>query len=451
MTDLIQQALATATDTKAIVVGVDVLDQTGPLFVQCFPGKRGIVVADGNTWEVAGEAVTASLKDAGVELEEPYIFPGTPTLYAGYENVETLREYLRPLDAVVCSIASGTLNDIAKLASGELGRPYMNVCTAASMDGYAAFGSSITKDGFKITRNCPAPTALLADQRVMAGAPKRLTATGFGDLIEKVPAGADWIIADELGVEPIDDYVWSLVQGPLRDALSDPEGLAAGDPDAIKGLADGLIMSGLAMQAHQSSRPASGAGHNYSHQWEMEGHGLDWEPPLSHGFKVGLGTVCISALYERVLLRDFSDVDTDALVANWPTPEQDEARVRALQPVPAICEAAVAQSKAKYVPKDEAAARIELIKQKWPEIKERIGGQLLPASEIRDKIKAVGGIYHPAQIDIDWDRLKRTYYQAQTIRSRYTVLDMLQELRLLDTIIDEVFGPDGYWASNQTP
>ena len=34
---------------------------------------------------------------------------------------------------------------------------------------------------------------------------------------------------------------------------------------------------------------ASGAGHNFSHQWEMEGHGLDWEPPLSHGNKVGVG------------------------------------------------------------------------------------------------------------------------------------------------------------------
>jgi glycerol-1-phosphate dehydrogenase [NAD(P)+] len=447
--DLIEVALGTATDTKAIVSGIDVLDQTGRVFTECFPGQRAILVADENTWAAAGEPAKASLQATGIEMDEPYVFPGKPTLYAGYENVENLREHLRRTDAIACSIASGTLNDIAKLASGELGRPYMNVCTAASMDGYAAFGASITRDGFKITRNCPAPAGLVADLRVMARAPKRLTATGFGDLIEKVPAGADWIIADELGVEPIDDYVWGLVQGSLRDALSDPAGLAAGNPDSIKGLAEGLIMSGLAMQAHQSSRPASGAGHNFSHQWEMEGHGLDWEPPLSHGFKVGLGTVSISALYDRVLLRDLSTIDTDAVAGNWLTPEQNEQRVRALHEIPALADAAVAQSMAKYVPIEEAAGRVELIKTKWPRIKERISPQLLPATEIRDAIKTVGGIYHPSQIDISWEHLKETYFLAETIRSRYTVLDMLREVGLLAEIIDEVFGPEGYWAQNR--
>ena len=286
-TSLIQTALKSATDTKDIVFGHGVLDQMGPMFARLFPGKEVLVVADENTFAAAGEGVVQSLKDAGVPFaQEPYVFPGTPTLYAGYENVEILREYIRPLEnAIVCSIASGTLNDIAKLASGELGRPYMNVCTAPSVDGYAAFGASISKDGFKITRNCPAPVGLVADTEVIAAAPRRLLFTGYGDLIEKIPAGADWIVADELGIEPIDPYVWSLVQGPLRASLDNPAAIGNGDEEAITGLAEGNIMSGLAMQAAQSSRPASGAGHQFSHTWEMEGHGLDWEPPLSHGMK----------------------------------------------------------------------------------------------------------------------------------------------------------------------
>ena len=174
-TSLIQTALKSATDTKDIVFGHGVLDQTGPMFARLFPGKEVLVVADENTFAAAGEGVVQSLKDARVPFaQEPYVFPGTPTLYAGYENVEILREYIRPLEnAIVCSIASGTLNDIAKLASGELGRPYMNVCTAPSVDGYAAFGASISKDGFKITRNCPAPVGLVADTEVIAAAPRR--------------------------------------------------------------------------------------------------------------------------------------------------------------------------------------------------------------------------------------------------------------------------------------
>lgn len=448
--DLIQKALETATDTKAIVAGDGVVAETGAVFAAQFPGKKAVLVADENTWAAAGEAVEQSLEGAGVAVEGRYVFPGTPTLYAGYENVTRLREYLETVDAVACSVASGTLNDLTKLASGELGRPYMNVCTAASMDGYAAFGASITRDGFKITRNCPAPTALVADLRVMAAAPPRLTATGYGDLIEKIPGGADWLVADELGIEAVDQYVWGLVQDTLRGALADPKGCAAGDPAAISGLAEGLLMSGLAMQAHQSSRPASGAGHNFSHQWEMEGHGLDWEPPLSHGNKVGVGTVAACALYEKVLALDIDSVDVDAAVAAWPDPAANDARVEALQSIDAIREAALAQSRAKYVQPENIRGRVELIKEHWPRIIERITPQLVTASEAAQMLKDAGGPYHPSMLDIDQEKLKLTYFQAQTIRSRYTMFDTLQELGIFADVVESLFAPGGYWHDHPT-
>ena len=447
--ELIQQALKTATDTKDIVFGRDVLKETGAVFARNFPGKKVIVVADGNTFAAAGEAVVESLKSAGVEFaEEPYVFPGTPTLYAGYDNVEILREHIRPFeDAVVCSIASGTLNDLAKLASGELGRPYMNVCTAPSVDGYAAFGASIAKDGFKITRDCPAPVALVADLDVIAASPQRLIATGYGDLIEKIPAGADWMLADELGIEPIDDYVWSLVQGPLADALKDPEKIGAGDPEAITGLAEGNIMSGLAMQAAQSSRPASGAGHQFSHVWEMEGHGLDWEPPLSHGMKVGVGTVASCAMWEEALKLDIAAVDTEAVVAAAKTDEQVEAEVRSLL-IPKIAEESVKHSVGKNLRGDERRARIEAIKAAWPRIVERVRPQLISADEAAARLKAVGAPYHPEMIEIDMDRFRQTHVKAQMIRPRYTIFDALNDLGLLDTVIENLFSSDGYWGKH---
>lgn len=451
MSELIDKALENATDTKAIVTGRGVVSQTGEVFTRVFGDARAIIVADENTWAVAGEQVKASLDAAGVQLEEPYIFPGTPTLYAGYQNVTVAREALEKVDAVAVAIASGTLNDIVKLASGELGRLYMNVCTAASMDGYAAFGASITRDGFKITRNCPAPTALVADYDIMAAAPARLTATGLGDLIEKVPGGADWLVADELGMESLDDYVWDLVQTPLRDALSNPEGLAAGDPDAIVGLADELLLSGLAMQAHQSSRPASGAGHNFSHQWEMEGHGLDWEPPLSHGQKVGLGTVASCAVYDILDSLDVAGVDPQARAAEWLTPEQNDQRIIDLQPIPAIQEAALGQSRAKYIPAEQVAERVQLIKDHWDAILARVKPQVMSAAEVADILKRVGGPYHVAQIDISLEKLKLTYYQSQTIRARYTIMDALFELGLLDEVVEKLFAADGYWTNAPVP
>lgn len=450
---LIETALKTADETREIAFGRNVVEKTGEIFASCFPGKKVIVVADGNTYGACGDAVVKSLTDAGVEAAaEPYIFPGTPTLYAGYDNVEILREHVRPLgdDTVICSIASGTLNDLAKLASGELGREYMNVCTAASVDGYASFGASIAKDGFKITRDCPAPAALVADFEVMAHAPQRLTATGYGDLIEKIPAGADWILADELGVEAIDDYVWSLVQGPLRDTLSDPAAIAAGDVDAVAKLAEGNIMSGLAMQAAKSSRPASGAGHQFSHTWEMEGHGLDWEPPLSHGFKVGVGTVASCAIWEEVLKLDLTNLDIDRIIAETPTAAEVEKFVRGMQ-TERIVEDAVKHTLNKHLEGDELRARLEKIQEAWPRIVERCEKQLASAQEVMDMLRTAAAPYHPELIKIDWDRFRETHYKAQQIRSRYTVLDLLTDINMLDDIVEKLFSDEGFWGKHRHP
>ncbi|MFT3943733.1 MAG: sn-glycerol-1-phosphate dehydrogenase [Ancrocorticia sp.] len=450
--ELIEKALSTATVTKAIAFGDDVLAASGPMFVEQFPGAKVLLVADENTLAAAGEPVVASLKAAGVEFaDDPYIFPGKPTLYGGYENVEILREYLRPFDNVaVCSIGAGTLNDIAKLASGELNIPYMNVCTAASVDGYASFGASIAKDGFKITRSCPAPVGLVADMAVLLKAPQRLTATGYGDLIEKIPAGADWMLADALEQEAIDPYTWGLVQGPLRDSLSDPAGLANDDYDAMAKVMEGQVMSGLAMQALSSSRPASGAGHQFSHVWEMEGHGLDWEPPLSHGFKVGIGTVASCAMWEIFLKKSVEDFDIEKALAAVKSAEQVENEVRTAL-APRMQEEAVKHSLKKRTEGDELVARIELLKKVWPELREKCEAQLITAQDAMDRLKAVGAPYHPELIKIDWDRFRETHFKAQMIRDRYTVLDILTDLGILDEVVEELFSPEGFWGQHRHP
>lgn len=74
-------------------------------------------------------------------------------------------------------------------------------------------------------------------------------------------------------------------------------------------------MSGLAMQAMKSSRLASGAGHQFFHVWEMECPGLDWQSPLSHGFKVRVGTVASCTMWQLALTMDFADLDNDRIVA----------------------------------------------------------------------------------------------------------------------------------------
>ncbi len=209
-------------------------------------------------------------------------------LYADLENVLLLKNFLQEHAGIPVVVGSGTLNDLTKLASFRCNRPYMIVATAASMDGYTSYGAAITIDGFKQNSPCPAPHAVLADLEVIAKAPYRLTASGYGDLFGKITAGADWLIGNELGIDLIDDHAWSLVQESLHEVIDKSDKLREGDISSIGSLIEGLILCGLSMQAIQSSRPASGSEHQFSHYWEMNetAHGV-----VSHGFKVSLGSV----------------------------------------------------------------------------------------------------------------------------------------------------------------
>jgi glycerol-1-phosphate dehydrogenase [NAD(P)+] len=443
--ELVNGALRDATDTRTVRIGEGALGSVAEVFEENFGDAKAIVVTDENMWAAAGEEVQKNLEAAGRETVEPYVFPGKPTLYAKYENIEILRDALREHDAIPVAVASGSLNDIVKRAAHELERPYMNVSTAASMDGYTAFGASIEKDGAKQTLECPAPRAVVGDVGVLLNAPARMTASGYADLLGKVTSGADWLVADALGVEPIDETGWTLVQDHLRGWIGKPAELRDGDAEAMDGLIEGLIMSGLAMQAYQSSRTASGAEHQFSHLWEGEGLGRNDDPPLSHGFKVGVGSIAIAALYERILERDLANLDVEAIKRDWPTPEEVEQRVRAAHNPP-LEDPAVKQSLAKYVDADALGERLELLGRLWPDLREKLREQLMPADELRGMLRAAGCPTSPEEIGLSIEDFKATYRRAQMIRSRYTVLDVANEAGILDECVDELFASGGFFA-----
>lgn len=447
MSELIERALRQASHTKIALVGPGVIAQTASAFRQLFGDSAALVIGDERTMQVAGNQVIDVLTAAGIEVGEPYVFPADPELYAKYENCEVLRDALAERPGIPIAVGAGTLNDIVKRAAWELERPYAQVSTAASMDGYTAFGGSIAFQGFKNTMECVAPALSISDTDVIAAAPLAMTASGYGDLLGKVPAGADWMIADALGVEAIDTFSWDLVQQPLMASLAAPEALAAGDKAASDALSEGLIMSGLAMQAHKSSRPASGAEHQFSHVWEMEGHGVDMQPRrLSHGFKVSVGSVAVCALYEAFLKLDIENFDTESAVAAWRSREAMEAYVRELHPDPRLIDETLKQQMAKWITADQLRDRIELLKRSWPELKPRLSNQLLTASEVQVRLRAVGAPAHPSDIELDWERFKQTYRRAGMIRKRYTVLDTLLELGILDDLVEGLFAPDGFWG-----
>lgn len=445
--DLIARGLAEAGDTDVVEVGRGVLGRVGELVRDTLldAGQPVLVIADDNTWAAAGAAVQQSLQGAGVRLEEPLVFPGEPVLYAAYENSEVVRERLRDTGAVGVAVGSGTLNDLVKLASGELGRRYAVVGTAASMDGYSGFGAPMSSSGVKRTMPCPAPAVVLIDLDVAAAAPAEMVASGYGDLSAKIPAGADWIIADAAGIEPIHPLAWELVQSGVAEALSRPEALAAGDADAYAGLVKGLILSGLAMQTYRGTRPASGADHYFAHLWELDHLGADRHPPLSHGFKVAIGTLAMSAFHERFLARDLGALDLEAAVANWRPWEAVEADIRALFSG-SLADHAVAETKVKYMDADGLRARLGTLADAWERLRPRLAAQLIPSRDLQRMLRAAGAPSVPAEIGLSAADVRATFPRAMYYRSRYTVLDVAREAGWFDELVAEVFAPGGLWS-----
>ena len=439
----IAAALAAATDTSAMEIGIDILDRVPQMFVEQFPAKRALIVADENTWRAAGEAVYGYLLSAGVECEEPFIFTD-PHLHAEWRFIEMLDERLAKSDAIPVSVGSGTINDLCKLCSYHQSRPYMCVATAASVDGYSSFGASITYKNMKQTFTCPAPKAILADVGVMAKAPKEMTAAGYADLAAKIPAGAEWIVADFVGSEPIHDAAWHISQDGLKAALSDPEGVAALKPEAIAPFVEGLMLSGFAMQAARSSRPASCTDQLFSHLWNMRNHTYQGVTP-SHGFQVSVGTLMMCAMFDQMYKSDFTQLDVDAAVAAWKSADQVRHEAEELFRGLPFAELGVTEIMAKYDDKDEVRRQLNLVKANWPDLKAKLQAQCYTFDQMYRSLAIVGAPVKPEDVGISKAQMKSDVPFVRHIRRRYNMMDLGLRAGLLDKWVDGVFGKGGVW------
>lgn len=441
----IEEAIARAKDTKALIIQENAISRCGEMFKELFGDSKAIVVADQNTFKAAGEKTVRSLTEAGIGLYDPFVF-NDPDLYAEWSYLTRLEDYLSNCDAIPVAVGSGVINDLTKLASEHLGRRYIIVGTAASMDGYTAYGASISYEGNKQTFDCKAPLGVIIEPEISAAAPEGMSASGYADLIAKVPAAADWMLADALGEEPIDTFAYDLLHSSLKDALACPREVHDGEVKPTEKLAEGLIMSGFAMQAIQSSRPASGIEHQFSHYWDMDDLCYNGKH-VSHGFKVGIGTLVSTACFEFILSYDMDSLDIEKCVEEWPGWEEMEAEIRTLfNGRPGHLSRALAESKGKYISPEKLRAQLTHLKAVWPQLKERISGYIFSYDDVHKRLEDVGAPYEPEMIGVSRERLRETFRGVPYMRSRYTIIDLIQRCGLMDKVETILFGSDGHWS-----
>lgn len=437
----IARAVARSDTIGEILVGPGVLDHFDRLYQRFHGDRPALIVADENTYRAAGERVLEVLRQSDIEAAA-HILPAEPRPKPTVDLGDALAGVISDRLAVPVAVGSGVINDLVKYAAFRLDTPYSCVATAASMDGYASAGSPLSDQGFKITIQCRPPVAILADLEVIAAAPPQMAGWGYGDLAGKISAGGDWMLADALGIEPIDDVAWPLVQFNLRDWLSRPDAIAAADTGALADLFAGLTLVGLAMEFHGSSRPASGADHQIAHLWEMENLTHRGEL-VAHGACVSVGTVTVLKLFDWLLARNLDEEHVEAAMARAESLDAKGDQIRAYFGAGQIGDRAVTESRAKHVEGDALRERLLRLIRHWPELRRRLNAQLIPAPGMEDLLRRAGAPVRCEDIGVSRERLKSAALAARFIRSRYTVLDTLAELRLLEQAVDEVFSPQG--------
>ncbi|MBP5560083.1 MAG: sn-glycerol-1-phosphate dehydrogenase [Bacteroidales bacterium] len=440
----IDYAMSISTDTKLFEMGRGASDKAPEVFKRFFPDRKALILADVHTWPALGEKIYNLFLGASIPVD-CHIIP-EEEFHAEWKYVELVDGLLDSHPgSVLVSVGSGVINDLCKLCSHHHGQSYLTLPTAASVDGYSSFGASITYQGAKQTFSCPAPVAIVADIDVIAAAPKEMTAAGYADLAAKVPAGAEWMVADFVGTAPIHPEAWKVLQDYLDDFLAHPADVAAGDPDAVADIFEGLTLSGVAMQAARSSRPASCCDHLFSHILDMTEHRYGGKLQ-SHGFQVAIGTLTMCAVFDELFKLDLTKLDVDACVAAWPTLEQEQERaLRIFKDFPAP-RLGYDEITKKWQPAEEVRAQLEKLKEQWPELKARLQGQVYSYEKMKSLLKAAGAPYEPEQIGVSRRQLHDMFAKVQLMRFRFNLLDLAKRGGFYDAIVEPLFAPGGPFA-----
>ena len=386
--------------------------------------KKPFVVSDRNTQAIAGATVLQNLIDAEIP-HSSFVFADSKLVPDEAAIGRLLMNYDPTCDLII-GVGAGTINDVCRFLSYQLGMQYYIVATAPSMDGYASSVAPLIKNNLKTTFECQAPTAIIADLDILAEAPREMIAAGFGDVVGKYSCLADWKLSAIINDEYYCSRVADLTRRSLEKTVELRAGIANGDRDAIEELMKALLLSGVAISYVGNSRPASGSEHHIAHFWEMR---MLWEgkEPIFHGTKVGIAFMLVSQLYDylrttEVNLQALQDVQTPSL----------ETWTAAVERVfsHGAAEIISLEEKAGKNDPERHQKRLESIVTNWGEIRQAL--ELVPTPDcVRQLLESVHAPVYPADVEFEQLLVHDALLYAKEIRNRYTVLQLLWDMGLL--------------------
>jgi glycerol-1-phosphate dehydrogenase [NAD(P)+] len=202
-------------------------------------------------------------------------------------------------DALV-GIGGGRTLDVAKYAAMRLALPMVAVATNLAHDGIASPVSSLLHEGGKGSFGVVPPMAVVVDLDYVRTSPPRMVVSGVGDLVSNLTAVEDWRLASRERGEPVDGLAVTFARTAAEAVLHRTDGLES--DSFLTALAEGLVLSGMAMAAAGSSRPSSGADHEIMHAIDTLFPGT-----ANHGELAGVGALFSAFLRDNLTLAEQLD------------------------------------------------------------------------------------------------------------------------------------------------
>lgn len=263
---------------RRVIVGDNAIHGLRDVIEELGLKGNSLIISDPTTKEIAGDHVRRDI-DASI-----YTTQGTPDS----EVERILLEIKRNKIQYLIGVGGGRIIDITKLAAFKAGIPFLSVPTAASHDGITSPQVSI-KRSTPISIKAHCPIGVIADTAIIRKAPERLLAAGCADVISNYTAVLDWKLANKEKGEYYGDYAATLAMMSAQIVMHNAEKIM----DDISILVEALISSGVAIGIAGSSRPCSGAEHNFSHVLDRI-----CPNPALHGEQCGVGSIMMAYLHE---------------------------------------------------------------------------------------------------------------------------------------------------------
>ena len=385
--------------------------------------RRFYLVADQNTYRALGKAVEEAMTGRGFDIKT--------ILLTGQEIVPDERYimqallHVEPEDRVYLAVASGTITDIVRFISHRTKTSFISVPTAPSVDGYTSGGAPLVIGGLKQTVYTQPPMAVFGDLNTLCAAPRPMIAAGFGDMLGKYTALADWKLGRLLWDEPYSEAIAQRAWDALRGCVQRVAEIGVASPEGIRSLMAGLIETGLCMLDFGASPPASGAEHYLSHYWEMK---LLQEnrPAILHGAKVGVACILVAKFYEKIKQLTRQQAGEMLNATSMPDREQELQHIGIAYP--AIADKVIAEQKP-FLELTEVAYSLlkQRIVDRWPEIQE-IAAIVPSSQQLTDLLRQVGGPVTTRELGLSDDEAAMAVEYTHYFRNRFSVMKLSRML-----------------------